>query len=160
MSTESDLKKFKDKIDKALDELVSPKTLKTVGDFEASLVKRRSRLGYGVPKDGGGKVKFQDLATSTVKARKKKKLASETTPKKSNLTETGQLLNDLVSRIEGRSTIIGHTKDRNKKIGAFHQTGGGNLPQRRYLGLAKEDIKQITANMQDAFTDILNKLFK
>lgn len=160
MSTESDLKKFKDKIDKALDELVAPKTLKTIGDFEAGLVKRRSRLGYGVPQDGGNKVKFADLSPITVASRKKKKLASETTPKKSNLTETGKLLNDLVSKIEGRSTIIGHTKDRNKRIGAFHQTGGGKLPQRRYLGLAKEDIKQITAQMQDIFTDILNKLFK
>lgn len=160
MSTESDLKAFKAKIDKALDELVSPKTLKTVGDFEADLVKRRSRLGYGVPQDGGGKQKFKELAPSTIKARKRKKLAGETTPKKSNLTETGQLLNDLVSKIEGRSTVIGHSKDRNKRIGAFHQTGGGKLPQRRYLGLAKEDIKQITAQMQDIFTDIINKIFK
>lgn len=160
MSSESDLKSFKAKIDKALDELVSPKVLKQVGNFEADLVKRRARLGYGVPQDGGNKEKFKELAPSTISARKKKKLASETTAKKSNLTETGQLLNDLVSKIEGRSTIIGHTKDRNKRIGAFHQTGGGNLPQRRYLGLAKEDIKQITAQMQDIFTDILNKLFK
>lgn len=160
MSFESDLKSFRDKLDKALDELVSPKVLKEIGQFEADLIKRRSRLGSGVPKDGGAKVKFTELAPSTVVSRRKKKLASETTPKKSNLTESGQLLNDLVSKIEGRSTVIGHTKDRNKRIGAFHQTGGPKLPQRRYLGLAKEDIKQITAIMQDKFTDILNKLFK
>ncbi len=160
MSVEKDLDAFNKKIQKALDELIGPKTLKTIGNFEAGLIKKRSRLGYGVPKDLGPKQKFADLATSTVKARKKKKLAGETTAKKSNLTETGQLLNDLVSSIEGRSTIIGHTKDRNKRIGAFHQTGGSNLPQRRYLGLATEDLKQIKAQMQDIFTDILNRLFK
>jgi phage gpG-like protein len=160
VSIESDLKAFNDKLQRALEELVSSKNLQQIGDFEAGLVKRRSRLGYGVPTDGGSKQKFKALAPATIASRKRKKLASETTPKKSNLTETGQLLNDLVAKIEGRSTIIGHTKDRNKRIGAFHQTGGGRLPQRRYLGLAKEDIKQITAQMQDIFTDILNKLFK
>jgi len=160
VSVEKDLNAFNKKIQKALDELVSPKELNKIGNFEAGLIKRRSRLGYGVPKDLSAKEKFKELRPKTVAARKRKKLASETTPNKSNLTETGQLLNDLVSKIEGRSTLIGHTKDRNKRIGAFHQTGGGSLPQRRYLGLALEDLKQIKAQMQDAFNDILNKIFK
>jgi len=160
MSFESDLKKFQDKIDKALDQLTTGDSLKSIGAFEAELIKRRSRLGFGVPEDFGPKVKFEPLAPSTIKARKKKQLAAETSVNKSNLTETGQLLNDIVAKIKGRETIIGHTKDRNKKIGAFHQEGGGNLPQRRYLGLAKEDLKQIKAKLQDNFNEILNKLFK
>ena len=160
MSAESDLKKFQAKINKALDQFSSNESLQSIGDFTADIIKRRSRLGYGVPVDGGPKAKFQELAESTKKARNSKKLSAETSPNKSNLTETGQLLNDIVAKIKGRETIIGHTKDRNKKIGAFHQTGGGNLPQRRYLGLAKEDQKQRAARLQDIFNDILNKLFK
>lgn len=165
MSTADDFKKFQQNVEKALKEFTSNQNMKELGDFEAALVKRRSRLGFGVPKDLGPKAKFEKLSPVTVAARKRKKLAAETSPGKSNLTETGKLLNDLVSRVTGQEVTIGHTDKRNQRIGGYHQVGGVNskgvvLPQRRYLGLAKEDVKQITANLQDKFNEILNRIFK
>lgn len=163
MAYDEDLKKFNKKVEKALDDLTNSKNLSSIANDLAFVIKRRTRLGYGVEKSGDNKEKLAALKTSTVASRKKKKkkgnLAQETSPTKSNLTESGQMLNSLQGRAINKMIEIGPTGDRNKKLTAYHQLGNTKMAARKYLNLAKEDIKQLTATMQDRFSIILDKVF-
>lgn len=159
---EKELQDFADKVNKALNYLVEPKSLRSLGAKEAEVIKRRTRLGYGVPEDGGPKDKFANLKDSTKLSRKYKgrqgKLSDQTSPNKSNLTSTGKMIDSIVSKVEDRTTVITIEGDR-KSIAAYHQAGTSRMRKRRFLGLAAEDIQQIKAFMQDRLNQIIGNLF-
>lgn len=163
MAIEQDMKKFRLKVERSLNELTSQSNLSPIATDLTEIIRRRTRLGYGVEKTGQPKQKLQPLASSTVRSRARKKshgaLSEKTSPKKSNLTETGQMLDSLRGRAINKLIEIGPTGDRNKKLTAYHQLGNAKLPKRRFLNLAREDIRQLTAVMQDRFSIILEKVF-
>lgn len=101
----------------ALARVLSPESMKVFAEVAAGMVRLRTRLGDGVAKEGAEKQKLKPLAESTIKARQGKlgffrsprgntvaykrdgknppKLHEKTSPKKSNLTFTGQLLDSI-----------------------------------------------------------------
>ncbi|RTL05197.1 hypothetical protein EKK58_08595 [Candidatus Dependentiae bacterium] len=167
MSYEKDLQKFARQAEKAIDELISSKTLTPIAQKAAEIIKRRTRLGQGVAASGEKKKALAPLADSTKLSRKKKQKRGElsdlTTPNRSNLTETGEMLESLEGRAINKLIEVSVKGDRNKKLAAFHTLGRSSptfMPKRPFLNLAMEDIKQLTAVLQDEFTNILNKVFK
>lgn len=168
MPIEEDLKKFKEKLDKSLNTLISQQTLSPIAIELKNIIQRRTRLGSGVEETGQPKVPLAPLAPSTKKARKYKKglgkLSELTSPNKSNLTESSQMLGSLRGYARKNATAgtidVQPTGDRNKKLTAIHTLGGPNLPKRAFLNLSAQDIKQLTAVLQDKFSEILEKIFK
>jgi len=80
---------------KAIDAALHRSKMKENAELMAKLIKERTRKGGGVKKVGGNVSKLRALAPSTIASRRRKKLHSATSPGKSNLTETGQMLDAL-----------------------------------------------------------------
>lgn len=102
----------------------------------AGMIRVRTRLGYGCAVENGAKGKFQKLADSTVKAKKKssKLNRSLTSPTKSNLTNTGVMLDSLTGRSTGDFSGEVYLKGkRNNDVASYHEEGNPNLPQRPFM---------------------------
>ena len=113
MKPEEQIKKFKEKygvrINKTLKQVATLAAEKTIED-----IKRRTKEGYGT--DG----KLKELSKDYVEFRKRWSafLADDTSPGKSNLTATGQLLEALYYRVVGpRFFIKVNSKNRSEGLG-------------------------------------------
>ena len=165
MSFESDLNNFRRKIEQALAQLTSNSNLQPIAKDLEEIIRRRTRLGKGVDVNGGPNVPLKALKKSTKRSRKYKQkrglLSEKTSPNKSNLTDTAQLIDSLKGRAINKLLEIKPTGGRknskltNIKVAAYQEAAG-----RKFLGLSKQDIKQLTAVMQDSFNEIVNRIFK
>jgi len=140
--------------------------LKPTGEFAASIIVKRTRLGYGVDKEYGQKQKLAPLAPSYIKQRKMfAGLNPLTTPKRSNLTRTGQML-DSVQAIVRRGVIYIEptgTRDDGKKnldVAIWNHKGNArrNRPPRVFMNLSQLEFNQTVRFYRKTFTDLLRKL--
>jgi len=158
---------------------VSPVYMAQYGNKAAELVKNRTRLGFGVPKEGAPREALDPLSDSYKKQRageiafaknkqgmtysyiptNPKTLSSETTPAKSNLTNTGQMLNNikLKSVSTGRATI--HiTGKRDDSDLTNDQVAGFVSEKRPFFQLSKTELKQIALLFQSVLRKIISSL--
>lgn len=147
-------------------EALKPMALQPTGDFAASIIVKRTRLGYGVENQYGSKQKLAPLASSYVKQRKMfAGLNPLTTPKKSNLTRTGQML-DSVKAIARNGVIYIEptgTRDDGKKnldVAIWNHKGDRkrNRPPRVFMNLSQLEFNQTVRFYRKTFTDLLRKL--
>src|SRR5689334_2710772 len=91
---QADLSKITAKIQKMLRKAASPEELRAVGEEAARIIQVRARLGYGSPPGlGGTRFRHKGLSPGYVRFRERyRDLSSLTTPSRSNLTLTGQML--------------------------------------------------------------------
>jgi len=100
---------FKD-IEKTTESMARSQRLKDLGEFAADMIKKRTRRGRGVKRPGAARANaLKGLADSTIKNREfyRKLLHSDTSPRKSNLTFTGQLLESIKLRVRRGAVTIG-----------------------------------------------------
>lgn len=146
------------------------------------IVRRRTLLGFGVPRNGGSRERLKPLSQSykdqrsgriiffrdkqgRVRAvpangnfRSRLKLSPKTTVSKSNLTLTGQLLDSLQARITGpgkgeiRPTGVRDDGLTNEEVANFVQEAG-----RVFLNLSNNEIKQLEIFSSELFRKILIK---
>lgn len=123
--------------------ILTQEFMQQLGELAASEVKKRTRIGYGVADQGSPQQKLKPLEKSTIDKRKRTKargeLAAETTPARSNLTETGQLLDSIKVRLEGGSVVVYLDGERNKLV-ADHVS-----KQRPFFNLSKTNQKTLLA---------------
>lgn len=124
-------------------EATSPTYLKELGDEAAKLIQKRTRLGYGVAEHGGTKGKFEPLTEPYVKVRKVK-ATGPTTPKKSNLTLTGQMLDNITSRVTGNGQVEVGFADADAS-----QKAEWVSKLRPFNNLSKPEIAQLRKKLQD-----------
>lgn len=139
------------KVEEKLALLLSPQTLNTVGATFAEQIKKRTRLGYGVPDPGVAQEKLKPLSDDYKKWRKenKSKLSDATTPAKSNLTQTGEMLDSITYRVEGRSVIL-FFSNAFAKYKAWANTERG----RPFFTLSKAERKQLRDLLMKILRDI------
>jgi hypothetical protein len=144
-------------IDRAFSELSKPDAMRKLGEQAADMIRKRTRLGYGVASDGAEREKLKPLAESTIQARagriafrktrdgktfpipadpngaqlNMEPLHEHTRASRSNLTHSGQLLDSIkvVSVAEG-SVKVGPSGDRRPAPGLRNN----NLPSNEELG--------------------------
>lgn len=143
------LSQFEEKLTKVLkegvEEIVSAKFLNEVGDFSVKLIRKRTKLGKGVDKTGGSSRKLDSYSDSYVVQRKRLKKQGKLagTPKKSNLTQSGQMLDKGLDHIvDGNRVIIGMNNDDDAQKAAFVSK------KRAFLNLSRAEIKQITKKIK------------
>jgi hypothetical protein len=112
MSAHQNLSSYVKKLITELNKYISHANLKNIGDFASGLIRVRTRLGYGVDSEGGERQRLEPLTPRYILkrklARKSGKLYEETSPTKSNLTFTGQMLNSIgVIKIAQNKVVIG-----------------------------------------------------
>ena len=120
---------------KLLKEAKKPSVLKRIGQKCIELIYNRTKLGYGVSNDKGGnakKVKLPGHSDSYIDYRETYDhlLHDTTTPTKSNLTFTGQLLDALKFKIAGDGITI-YIEDSGRKKGKITNK---KLDIRNFLG--------------------------
>lgn len=151
-----DFKDLKKKVDGALREVLSKDTFNDIGKMTSEQIKTRTRLGKGVPESEGSFQALKPLADSTVGIRKDKKKAGKlsalTTPNKSNLTETGELLDSLKYQSTNTEVRIYIEGQQNQKK-ANDQVAQG----RKFMNLSKTEVREIIKYLQKKIEDSFNK---
>lgn len=103
-------------VDKATDKAVSKNFLGALGKILSKDIKVRTRSGLGTEeaKDGGRLKRLEPLNSEPYKKQRKrdKNLSTKTSPSKSNLTRTGQLLDSIISRVKGKKIEISFKEGR------------------------------------------------
>ncbi len=161
-----DLKIAFDKVNiatqKKIDKTLNPVFMNKVGKKLAEDITRRTRTGHGVKKEGEKKEKLDKLKASTIKKRKREKklgkLSNLTTPTKSNLTMSGELLDSLtpksIKKKEVRLEFLGRHKNariKNSDLADAMEKGdrSRNRPPRPFLGPTNLEKKRVIENIVD-----------
>lgn len=145
----------------ALGEAVKPRELDPVARFAIDVIVKRTRLGYGVPRQFAGKEKLKRLTSAAYKKYRSRYrgLDALTSPNMSNLTLTGQMLRsmDIITSKPG-SVIIGPTgkrdtgKANNAQVAAYQEKQG-----RTFNRVSALEYRQILRFYRRTFGDLLGK---
>lgn len=151
--------------DKPLDQLnlehlientVNSQLIQKLGELAIEQIRNRTRLGYGVAELGGPQQKLASLAKNTVVNRKaakqEGKLSGKTSPKKSNLTHTGELLDSIKFICNGRSLEVYIAGERNRKVAEFVADQG-----RPFFTLSKSEVSRLVDVIQQAIDTYIKK---
>lgn len=157
--TRTAINRFFDHVNKARFDMQSVKEMQAVGGFALGLIIKRTRIGYGVSEFLADKERLKRLSPKYIKARQSfQGLDSTTTPAKSNLTRTGQMLRSTkVTRVTRSTATIEPTGTRddgltNKEVAAFQEEQG-----RTYLNVSRLEQAQILRFYRKSFRDLLRK---
>lgn len=161
------MKQFKEiesLIDRAVNNVIQSKSgfLSSLAEKIANQIRKRTRLGFGVKERGGKQEKLAPLADSTKKgrqyAKKKGELNSQTTPNRSNLTRTGELLD----------SIVGTFKDGVIKIWFNEKRASGKISNpevasvvskaRPFFELTKPELAMVEYEVRQAIEKELRQL--
>lgn len=150
MSTEQDIKKMMRKLEK-IKEAMQDDMLE-VGESAVELIKKRTRLGFGVKEHGANKKKFPKLSDSYKKARKRHKPSGPTTPAKSNLTSSGDMLDDLEAKKKSDGNIkIGFSSKKSEDKAEWVSE------DRPFNNLSKAEVKQLRQELDIKLKKVIKK---
>lgn len=157
MSFESDIKKFSASLTKVIKDLRTKAVLNPVGLFTVDIIVKRVRQGYGAK--NGSKIGLKPLSKSYIERRKRSHLSSFTSPGKSNLTFTGQLLYSLraiTSRNGIRLDFDESRSDgkRNSDIAKYVSK------ERPFLSLTRDEEKKVGAFFSKTFDELVKRNVK
>lgn len=157
----NDLTKILDKLSKTVQESIGRVAMQAVGDFTALLIVKRTRLGYGVSDNFGTKEKLAPLSSLYILARKKYlNIDGTSSAKKSNLTQTGQMLRSVKAQYKGKGIIFVEptgTRDdglTNLEVAGFASDDPGKRPFNR---VSKLEFEQILRYYRKTFGDLVKK---
>ena len=161
-------KHFASRLSDLLELSVDKKRMAALAEEARVIIVRRTRLGKGVFGESDGTlgqikykaVKFEPLSTGYVRWRRKNKPTGPSTPAKSNLTFTGEMIDSLrVTDVKKRQATIEPTGKRNILLAGVHSVGDPerNLPQRPFLGLSALDDKKLVRFYRRTFGDLVRR---
>lgn len=140
---EDPVKKFKDKMNKIRNSLLKKRTLEDIGKKASDMIRVRTRLGYGLKEKGSLKQKkLEKLSKGYKSYRKRNKPPGPTTPAKSNLTYTGDMLDDIDYKVLGEKT-----SGRSIEIDIYKEESNQKArwvsEKRPFMGLTSPQIKEL-----------------
>jgi hypothetical protein len=140
------LKNLTELLIKASKEAFSKEQMTIIGQEVIEIIKRRTRLGYGVDRAGEKRRSLRDMRrhnpiyTEARKALAKDgKLSSMTAPTKHNLTLTGDMLDSMkIKKAETNKVTIDFNGEDNKMKAGVNEKRGW-----KFLNLSDNDLKQL-----------------
>lgn len=163
-SAKQQITKLSKEIASSIDKTFDAKFMREVGEEAKRLIFLRTKLGYGVDKQGGQKQKLKALSPFYVELRKllakDGDLHSSTTPKKSNLTNTGQMLDSLkIKRAVNGLVWLGPMGYRD--VGLTNEEVANRVSKDRpFMFLSDLEEKKIRRFAQNNFTSVFKQRFK
>ena len=127
--------------------VLSRSNMKKLGQEAVDTIVTRTQV-KGKGTEDGKLFKLKSLEKSTIARRKRfKNLSSKTKPRRSNLTMTGQMLDNIIYRVRGKRIIVLLKGSRNRKVATFVQKVRPffNLSKREFgalLKLLKNNIRR------------------
>ena len=144
------------KLKRLVDNVVDNELLNEIGKRTTKQVKDRTRKGFGVEEQLGPKTRLKPLTTKykkrRAKLRKRGKLSSETSPNKSNLTKSGEML-DSTDYTISRDTVTVAPKGRRNKEKASAQEKAG----RTAYNISKSENKELLKFIENEITKDIKK---
>jgi len=128
------------KLDNAVKSLLTPKFMGELADNIKTDIIKRTKLGYGVEKSEGPQSKLKPLSPEYKKARKELQLGEFASPAKSNLTLTGDMLNDLKSKVTETKVTIFLGSQFSKDKAKWNAERG-----RTFMNISKTQIAKLTS---------------
>ena len=170
-----DLSQFKRDMAKVFEEIAKPDSLLEIGKFAADRIVKRTRLGRGVAEPEGEAAPLKPLSEAYVEARKREreagrgkggrfvkgagKLSSLTSPKKSNLTRTDQMLSSIKPERPKRGSVtITPTGTRKEGSLTNEEVAGYVSRERPFLNLSKAEVAGVTRLIRERIDEILQRL--
>lgn len=144
--------------EQALAKVLSSSNQQKIADELADTMRVRAQLGGSVDKTGAKKKSFKKLSEKYIEQRKSdSNLSSLTSPGKSNITRTGQLIESLRGR--GKKAGFEITPDgsrndglTNEEVADFVEKGG-----RPFLNLSDIELKKLARLIEEQLSDEINK---
>ena len=149
-------KKLEIQIKAVIEGLIKKSTMQEIADLSKNLVVQRTGKGFGVNTPEGKKVKLKGISESYKKERKRLrkqgKLSGDTTPQKSNLTKSKQMLDSVDAKAStAKATVfLNNPQAKNK---AEYQSAQG----RAFMNLSKAEVEKIKKLIEKKIIDDINK---
>jgi len=172
MTAIRDMTKFTNSLIKLFGKSVEARAMKKVGEFAATVIVKRTRLGFGVPVGSKRRKSLKAMKTNPQgrwsegyqEYRKKNasKLHRLTRPKKFNLTLTGQLLESMgVIKSKAKRVLVGTKGARTDGFNNFQLANvlATNLGL-RFNDLTIPEEKQVTRFYRRTFGDLVKRRIK
>lgn len=152
MSSQSDITKLLKRLESIKLDLYKKNNMLELGKEAARLIKKRTRLGWGVSDHEAKKGKLKVLSASYKKARGKKRPKGPTSASKSNLTNTGEMLDSLKASVkkDGQVEIGFSNSDSEKKAGWVSK-------DRPFNYISSSEFKQLRKFLQEKLQLIIKK---
>lgn len=150
------------KLEEMAKQITLPKNtrqLEVIGQLAVDLIVKRTRLGFGVKKNGGKRFRLASLTEGYVKQRKKGGLSSFTRPKKSNLTRTGQMLESvkILKLSRGVITVGPQGKRNDGKSNDDIAIWNAKRKGRSFIYISDNEYNQLRRAYRKMFGDLLKK---
>lgn len=150
------------KITKELEQTVKSKVFyDEIGEEVSTQIRKRTRLGYGTTKTGS-QAKLKPTKTSTQKAKQLKKkqgkLSDQTTPKKSNLTDTGQLLDSIQHKASLQKVVIDFKNPRKDSEIGNKELAKHVQDDRPFFGLTNPEKNRLKRLIEKKIQEMVKRL--
>lgn len=155
------MRQFEQDMAKVFKELEKPELMQEIGDAAAERLVKRTRLGKGVAENGAEAQPLKPLSDGYKDSRKKNRggLSPLTTPGKSNLTRTSQMLNSIKALRPSRGKVlITPTGSRSESDLTNEEVAGYVSRDRPFLNLSKAEVAGITRLVREKIDEILERL--
>lgn len=164
MAAKDDLNKIFKQIIDSTAELKSSRRLKDLGEYIITIIRNRTRQGKGVKRPGGNVTKLKALKASTIKKRKAVAalLHPMTSPGKSNLTYTGQLLDSMRVKVRKETVSIGPSGRRVNIYGRRDRVSNEQVTlyvskERPFNHLGRAEMRKVVKYYQKAYDTIIRR---
>ena len=141
------IENLRKEIKSAVENAFSQKLMKTLGEDMAERIRVRTRTGKGVDRTGGETTALKRLMSEPYKKRRRKSPdldRGKTSPAKSNLTFTGQLLDSIKGgAINARQFFIEILEQRNDGVKNSDIVDGQEDQGRKFFYFSSAEIKGI-----------------
>ena len=154
-----DLKEIQPHIDKIISSIRHVSNLNKLGGEVADLIRGRTTAGYGCSKKGGNRQKLAPLKPNTIKIRRVKNLDGLTKPNKSNLTESGDMLDNITHRVSNNTVIILFADKDQARKAYFHNRGTKRMRARPFFNLTRAELRNVERQLQRARDEAIKALF-
>lgn len=150
-------KRFKSLIQEVVDKVSTPSAMEELGEAACELIRKRTLLGYGVDEQGSSKRKLKKLSDPYKKQRKKNsELSGNTTSARSNLTQTGHMLESLSPQKSSKGAVTIGFDD----SFAENKAEWNAEKDRPFNYLSKSEIKQIEQALSDEVAKRIKEALK
>lgn len=145
-------KELTEALKKAKEEITSPANLQAIGDDLAEQIRVRTRLGNGIDANYGEPSKLKPLSEKYVEQRRDMSLSDMTTAKKSNLTQTGQMLNEIIAKVVNSQIVITFKSQFSKDKARWNSE-----KSRPFLSISRVQVERLTNSLDKKMSELLKK---
>jgi len=136
-----------DKFFKDLEDVARNDTLlREIAKYIETQIKKRTRLGKGVPSQGAAAEPLKKLSNEYKLQRRELKkqglLSGDTTPAKTNLTKTGSMLDNIIAEVRNSSIVV-DIKGTDKFRMSNRKKAELVSKERPFMNLSKAELREV-----------------